>query len=61
MEHQFNLLENAKDSLRHAVEHLTNRDRKTSSDFKYVIRDLSQGVELFLKEALKRIHWSAPR
>lgn len=51
----YNLLENAEDSLKHAVEHLTG-DKITNSDYKRAILDVSHVVELLLKERLRRIH-----
>lgn len=54
---KFNLLDNAKDSLAHAVEHLTNEGRDPSlGDYKRVILDVSHTVELLLKERVGKIH-----
>ena len=55
MKLKFNLIENAKDSLSHAVEHLTVQDPKIG-DYKRVILDLSHAIELLLKERIVRIH-----
>lgn len=53
---RFNLIENAKDSLAHAVEHLTGTEGPTAGDFKRVILDVAHVVELILKERVRRIH-----
>lgn len=53
---QFNLINNAKDSLNHAVEHLTNPDGVQARDLKLAIRDVAHVIELLLKERLRRIH-----
>lgn len=52
----FNLINNAKDSLRHAVEHLTASDGIQTRDLKIAIRDIAHVTELLLKERLRRIH-----
>lgn len=54
--HKFDLIENAKDSLSHAVEHLTKKKKLTASDLKRVILDVTHVVELILKERIRRIH-----
>lgn len=54
--HKFNLVENAKDSLSHAIEHLGPVNSNTTGDWKRVIVDLSHAVELLFKERLRRIH-----
>jgi hypothetical protein len=54
--HNFNLVENAKDSLCHAIEHLGPVDRNTTGDWKRVIVDLAHVVELLFKEKLRRVH-----
>ena len=54
--HKFDLIENAKDSLSHAVEHLTKKKKTTASDLKRVILDVAHVVELILKERIRRIH-----
>ena len=53
---KFNLLENAKSSLHHAVSHLTNEDEITTADYKYAILDIAHSIELLFKEKLKRVH-----
>ena len=54
--HNFNLIENAKDSLSHAIEHLGPVKRNTTGDWKRVIVDLAHVIELLFKEGLRRIH-----
>ena len=53
---KFDLINNARSSLNHAVEHLANPDGINSGDLKYAIRDIAHVVELLLKERLRRIH-----
>ncbi len=53
---QFDLINNAKDSLHHAVNHLTNSEGIGPGDIKLVIREVSQVVELLFKERLRQIH-----
>ena len=53
---KFDLINNAKDSLIHAVEHLTNPNRIKARDLKCAIRDVVHVVELLLKERLRRVH-----
>ena len=53
---KFDLINNAKSSLRHAVEHLTNPDGVKEDDLKFAIRDVAHVVELLLKERLRHIH-----
>lgn len=53
---KFSLIDNAKDSLCHAVEHLTNPDGIAPTDLKHAIRDVAHVVELLLKERLHQIH-----
>lgn len=50
-----NLIENAKDSLHHAVDHLIKKDQ-SPGELKRAIRDVAHAVELLLKERLSRIH-----
>ncbi|MBE9066076.1 hypothetical protein IQ260_05365 [Leptolyngbya cf. ectocarpi LEGE 11479] len=53
----FNLIENALDSLEHAIAHLaTDSGALKLSDHKRVILDLSHVAELLFKERLRRIH-----
>jgi hypothetical protein len=51
---KLDLIENGKDSLRHAVEHFTNDSRPT--DLKYAVLHVCHAVELFLKAALNDAH-----
>jgi len=53
---KFNLVENALDSLEHAIEHLTLGGKTTSGDLKRAILDLSHVAELLFKEKLRTIH-----
>jgi hypothetical protein len=50
-----NLLENAIDSIRHAIEHYTGKEPQTRR-YKYAILHLAQGVLLLLKQRLSREH-----
>jgi hypothetical protein len=52
---KFDLINNAKDSLNHAVEHLTNSDGVKAGDLKRAIRDVAHAIELLLKERLQGI------
>lgn len=54
--HNFNLVENARDSLSHAIEHLGPVNRNTTGDWKRIIVDLAHVIELLVKERLRRIH-----
>lgn len=54
--HNFNLVENAKDSLSHAIEHLGPVNKNSTGDWKRIIVDLAHVVELLVKERLRRIH-----
>jgi len=56
MKHKFNLIDNAKESLSHAVYHLTDVDRPSAGDLKRAILDVAHVVELLLKERLRKIH-----
>lgn len=53
---KLNLIENAKESLSHAVEHLTNKEDSQTISLKRVILDMAHVVELILKERIVRIH-----
>ncbi len=53
---KFDLINNARSSLNHAVAHLTNLDGTKEDDLKFAIRDVAHVVELLLKECLRRIH-----
>ncbi len=52
----FNLIQNALDSLEHAITHLTNSKTITEGDYKRVILDLSHVAEMLFKERLRKIH-----
>ena len=54
--HQFTLIENALDSLEHAIVHLSNPGELKKGDYKRVILDLSHAAELLFKERLRTIH-----
>jgi hypothetical protein len=56
MKHKFNLIDNAKESLSHAVYHLTDSDQLSAGDLKRAVLDVAHVVELLLKERLRRIH-----
>jgi len=50
------LIDNAKDSLAHAVSHLSNWEDKTPRKWKVAIREITHVIELLLKERLRREH-----
>lgn len=52
----FNLIENAKESLEHAVGHLTTKSTPSPRDLKRAVLDVTHVIELLLKERLQRIH-----
>jgi hypothetical protein len=54
--HKFNLIENALESLEHAIAHLAEPRSLKMSDHKRVILDLSHVAELLFKERLRMIH-----
>ncbi len=54
--HKFNLIENALDSLEHAIGHLTTQNSGNAGNYKRVILDLSHVAELLFKERLRMIH-----
>jgi len=53
---KLSLIENAKESLLHAVDHLIELDSNPTKNAKRVIIDIYHAFELFLKEKLSRIH-----
>ncbi len=53
----FSLLANGLDFISSALEHLSGR-APTQRDLKYAVLHLSSGIELVLKERLRREHWS---
>lgn len=54
--HKFNLIENAKDSLAHAIDHIGPVETNSTGDWKRIILDLAHVVELLVKEKLRQIH-----
>ena len=54
--HNFNLMENAADSLSHAIEHLRPVKKSKAGGWKRVIRDIAHTIELLVKERLRIIH-----
>jgi hypothetical protein len=52
----FDLMANAKDSLAHAVSHLTDGDAASAGRWKIAIREVAHVIELLLKEKLRRAH-----
>jgi len=52
----FTLLDNAKDSLAHAVLHLSDLEDKSPRKWKIAIREITHVIELLLKERLRREH-----
>ena len=54
--HQFNLIENAKDSLEHAIAHMASAEGDAPGEWKRAILDLAHVVELLLKEKLRQVH-----
>lgn len=52
----FDLISNAKDSLRHAINQLTSIDGVGSAEYKQAILSISHATELLLKERLRRVH-----
>lgn len=55
-EHKFNLIENAHDSLQHAIEHMKSGHENSIRDWKFIIISLAHVVELLLKEKLRKIN-----
>ncbi|MGL6365629.1 hypothetical protein ACSZMZ_07205 [Aeromonas veronii] len=54
--HKFNLIENANDSLEHAIKHMGPIEQNSIGDWKRIIVDFSHVVELLFKEKLRQIH-----
>ncbi len=54
--HNFKLIENAEDSLLHAMGHVKPVNNSETGDWKRVIVDFAHVVELLFKEKLRRIH-----
>lgn len=54
---EFDLLANAEDSIRHAIDNLSYPEESSDARrLKQAIRDVAHGVELLLKEKLRRVH-----
>ncbi len=53
---ELNLLENAMDSIEHDLVHYVE-GKENIGDYKFAIIHITQGVELILKERLRREHW----
>lgn len=53
---EYSLLENGLDFISSALKHL--KKQPTKRELKYAVLHLSAGIELILKERLKREHWS---
>lgn len=53
---KFTLIQNAKDSLEHAIDHIVSAKQNHVGDYKRIILDLSHVAELLFKERLKNIH-----
>lgn len=53
---KFNLIENASDSLEHALKHMGPVEEKGLGNWKRIIVDLAHVVELLFKEKLRQIH-----
>lgn len=54
--HKFNLVENAQDSLMHALEHMGPVHKNGAGDWKRIIVDCAHTIELLFKERLRQIH-----
>lgn len=54
--YKFSLIENANDSLQHALQHMGPVSANNIGDWKRIIVDLAHVVELFFKEMLRRVH-----
>ena len=54
--HSFNLIENASDSLEHALEHMGPVQNNEAGDWKRIIVDFTHVIELLFKEKLRQIH-----
>lgn len=53
---KFSMIQNAQDSLEHAVDNIVDKSRSKDGNLKRVIQGLSHVVELILKERLSRDH-----
>ena len=54
--HNFNLIDNASDSLEHAIQHMGPVRQNGAGDWKRIIVDFAHVVELLFKEKLRQIH-----
>ena len=54
--YKFDLIENAADSLVHAIAHIAPVEKGGISDWKRVVRDLAHVIELLFKERLRAVH-----
>jgi hypothetical protein len=54
--HKFNLIENANDSLEHAIKHMGPVNKNGVGDWKRIIVDFAHVVELLFKEKLRQTH-----
>lgn len=54
--HKFNLIENAQDSLMHALEHMGPVQKNGAGDWKRIIVDCAHVIELLFKEKLRQVH-----
>jgi ribosomal protein L37E len=54
--HKFSLIENANDSLEHALQHMGPVNTNNAGDWKRIIVDLAHVVELLFKESLRKVH-----
>ncbi|MDD2776824.1 MAG: hypothetical protein PHU06_12790 [Gallionella sp.] len=54
--HSFDLVQNAKDSLEHAIQHMGPINQNGVGDWKRIIVDLAHVVELLFKEKLRQTH-----
>lgn len=53
---KFSLIENANDSLEHAIQHMGPINQNNVGDWKRIIVDIAHVVELLFKESLRRAH-----
>ena len=53
---KFSLIENANDSLEHALQHMRPVNTNSAGDWKRIILDLAHVVDLLFKERLRRAH-----
>ena len=54
--YKFNLIENAQDSLKHALEHIGPVQKNDAGDWKRIIVDCAHVIELLFKERLRQVH-----